>query len=92
MVRLSAGSCVTGTAWLGGMPSLQHLELFSEGREWVSPLRLSPAISSLTALGSLRLKGPIVAERSLRLPASITRLSLNDHWPQHMLVQARRGC
>lgn len=89
LVRLSAGSCVTSTAWLGGMPSLQQLELF--GETWVSPLHLSPAISGLTALRSLSLDGHIVTKDGLQLPASITWLRLSDYRSQHMPGQARRG-
>lgn len=88
LVRLAAGSMVTSTGWLGGLPSLRELDLVSYA--WSSPLCLTAAISVLTALGSLRLDGHVMVEGGLRLPPSITQLSLSDRRSPRMPEQASR--
>lgn len=89
LLRLSAGHTVTSTGWLAGLPSLQQLELL--GSVWSAPLALAPAISGLTALGSLHLGGRIFVDHSLRLPTTITRLCLASHHSLDMPAQVRAG-
>lgn len=72
-----AASGIRSTDWLSALRSLRQLCLSSDSIS--VPLRISPAISSLTALTSLSLYGdPIAFEAGAQLPASIEELCLSD--------------
>lgn len=73
LTELSARGSIHTTEWLPAMPSLRRLVLDQLHR---SPLRICPAISTLTALRSLELQGPMSFQASTRLPASIESLYL----------------
>lgn len=68
---------VPGSEWLAAMPSLRRLVLMARGLG--QELVVSPAIGMLTNLESLELGGrPIFWVEGCTLPASITRLHLQD--------------
>ena len=89
--ELKTGGDMPSTEWLAAMRSLRRLLIvgsYAGGR----PLPISPGISGLTALESLKLDSavqPISFDAGARLPASITRLSLSD--PGHQMPDQASG-
>lgn len=88
LTELSAGGCIRGTEWLPAMRSLRRLELTAKSVGTtplrITPLRILPAISGLTALGSLELSWYHISfEGGARLPPSITFLVIEDDYPRN---------
>lgn len=73
--KLRASGSIRSTEWLVAMPSLRRLQLYSQPHS--SPLHVSSAISSLTALSELELEGAITFSAGTHLPASIECLALS---------------
>ncbi len=84
--QMKVSGRVGSTEWVAALPSLQHLSVRDTAGE---QLRVSPALSGLTALRSLALGGyPVSLAARARLPAGITWLDLLGDGSTEMPPQA----